>query len=194
MMLLQVLALSMVLLFSGNWLGPGASWAQTSKGVSAGTKIDINSATQAELEKLPGVGAATAKKIIAGRPYQSVSDLSKAGVSKKTIDKITPVVSVGPAVPAAAKAPEAPATPAEKPRTPTAAKSHDSAKSPTTEAQVPPQKGMVWVNTSSKVYHKEGDRWYGKTKEGKFMTETDAIKAGYHASKEGAPKDDTAKK
>jgi hypothetical protein len=47
---------------------------------------------------------------------------------------------------------------------------------------------MVWVNTSSKIYHYEGDRWYGKTKEGKFMTEADAIKAGYRASKEGAPK------
>ena len=46
---------------------------------------------------------------------------------------------------------------------------------------------MVWVNTASGVYHKSG-RWYGKTKEGKFMTEADAIKAGYRASKEGAPK------
>jgi len=142
------------------------------------------------------VGAATAKKIVAGRPYQSVSDLSKAGVSKKTIDKITPLVSVGPATgaPAAAKAAEPPAAPAEKPKTPSATKSHDGAKSSTTEARVPPEKGTVWVNTSTKVYHKEGDRWYGKTKEGKFMTEADAIKAGYHASKEGASKDDTAKK
>ena len=184
MMLLQVLALSMVLLFSGSWLGPGAAWAQTSKGAPAGTKIDINSATQAELERLPGVGAATAKKIVAGRPYQSVSDLSKAGVSKKTIDKITPLVSVGPAAPAAAKAPEAPATPAEKPKTPPAAKSHDSAKSTTTEARVPPEKGMVWVNTESKVYHREGDRWYGKTKAGKFMTEAEALKEGYRAAKQ----------
>jgi hypothetical protein len=47
---------------------------------------------------------------------------------------------------------------------------------------------MVWVNTATKVYHYEGDRWYGTTKEGKFMTEQDAIKAGYRASKEGAPK------
>jgi hypothetical protein len=45
---------------------------------------------------------------------------------------------------------------------------------------------MVWVNLDSKVYHREGDRWYGKTKRGKFMTEADAIAAGYHASKEGA--------
>jgi hypothetical protein len=42
--------------------------------------------------------------------------------------------------------------------------------------------GMVWVNTESGVYHKPGTRWYGKTKQGKYMTEADAIKAGYKAS------------
>ena len=42
--------------------------------------------------------------------------------------------------------------------------------------------GKVWVNTSSGVYHKSG-RYYGKTKEGKFMTEDEAKKAGYHAAK-----------
>ena len=41
---------------------------------------------------------------------------------------------------------------------------------------------MVWVNTDTGVYHKPGSRWYGKTKQGKWMTEQDAIKAGYKAS------------
>ena len=188
MRLLHVLALTMALLFAGSWMGPNAAWAQSGKGVPAGSKIDINSASQAELEKLPGVGEATAKKIVAGRPYQSVSDLSKAGVSKKTIDKIAPMVSVGvatPAPPAATKAtqPETPAPPAAKPKTPSAGKSSDGAKSSTTEARVPPEKGMVWVNTSSKVYHKEGDRWYGKTQNGEWKTEAEAIKGGYRAAK-----------
>ena len=44
-------------------------------------------------------------------------------------------------------------------------------------------KGMVWVNTNSGVYHKDG-QFFGKTKEGQFMTEADAKKAGYRAAKE----------
>jgi hypothetical protein len=43
-------------------------------------------------------------------------------------------------------------------------------------------KGLVWVNTESKVYHKSG-AFYGKTKQGKFMTEADAQAAGYRAAK-----------
>ena len=42
--------------------------------------------------------------------------------------------------------------------------------------------GTVWVNTDSGVYHKPGTRWYGKTKQGKYMTEADAQKAGYRAA------------
>lgn len=40
--------------------------------------------------------------------------------------------------------------------------------------------GMVWVNAGSKVYHCQGDKWYGRTKHGHYVHETDAKAKGYH--------------
>ncbi|MBC7806038.1 MAG: DNA/RNA non-specific endonuclease [Akkermansiaceae bacterium] len=40
----------------------------------------------------------------------------------------------------------------------------------------------VWVNTRSGAYWKPGTQYYGKTKQGKYMREADAIKAGHHAA------------
>ena len=42
--------------------------------------------------------------------------------------------------------------------------------------------GLVWVNTDSHIFHKEGSRFYGKTKTGKYMTEQEAIKEGNRAA------------
>ncbi len=59
------------------------------------TPLDLNKATAEEMiEVLPGVGEATAKKIIAGRPYTSVDDLAKAGVPARTIATIRALVVV----------------------------------------------------------------------------------------------------
>jgi hypothetical protein len=51
------------------------------------------------------------------------------------------------------------------------------------QTPAPNAAGAVWVNTDTGVYHKQGTRWYGKTKHGKYMLEADAIKAGYKPAK-----------
>ena len=38
----------------------------------------------------------------------------------------------------------------------------------------------VWVNTKSGVYWREGSEYYGQTKQGKYLTEADALAQGYH--------------
>lgn len=44
------------------------------------------------------------------------------------------------------------------------------------------ESGKVWVNTDSGVYHYPGQRWYGVTNEGTYMTEQEAIEKGYRAN------------
>ncbi|MGA8657225.1 MAG: HNH endonuclease signature motif containing protein [Chthoniobacterales bacterium] len=54
--------------------------------------------------------------------------------------------------------------------------------SETREVQFAPEtatESEVWVNTRSGKYFKPGSRYYGKTKQGKFMTEIDALDSGY---------------
>jgi hypothetical protein len=43
----------------------------------------------------------------------------------------------------------------------------------------PAAPGQVWVNTKSGKYWRPGSRFYGKTKQGKFMTEEEARKQGF---------------
>ena len=182
-----------------------ALWAQTvAAGPSGDAKIDLNTASLAALEKLPGVDQDTAKQIIAHRPYSSVADLPKSGLPAVTIDRITPHVKVGPLGTAAAatangvdkaaagveKAANATATGVEKgvdaaakgvqkgaEATASAANTVD--RTLTGAARVPPKPGLVWVDTDTKIYHKSGDPLYGATKKGKWFTEKDAIKRGY---------------
>jgi hypothetical protein len=110
------------------------------------------------IETLLALAAATALAVAAPQtPVAAAKDGAKPGKSV-----------------AAAKAPKAPK--AQAAAKPTAAEIADAK-----------AKGLVWVNTNTKVFHKDGER-YGATRNGKFMTEDDAVKAGFHAAKTGAGK------
>jgi len=122
--------------------------------------VDLNKATQTQLETLPGVGMATAKRIVAARPYHSVDELSRAGLSAKGIQKLKPLVTVS-------------------------WNSADIEPVKPGVAQTPPSPGMVWANPDTKIFHQPGDPWYGKTKHGQWMTPAAAVKAGYQEAKKG---------
>ncbi|MFZ2087233.1 MAG: helix-hairpin-helix domain-containing protein [Desulfobaccales bacterium] len=91
------------------------------QGTATAAKVDINAATQAELEAVKGIGPVTAKNIIDNRPYKSLADLKKAGLSPKEINTLKPalVAKAAPAAAAPAAAPQAAKTvetsPAAKP-------------------------------------------------------------------------------
>lgn len=82
------------------------------------------------------------------------------------------------AVPLLAQNTTAPANPPQ----PAKASSHPFGK-PRAEAAPGGGRDKVWVNTTSRVYHCYGDRYYGKTANGKYMTEKDAIAMGAHGSR-----------
>lgn len=55
--------------------------------------INVNTATQEELESLPGIGPALARRIVEGRPYRSVDDLRRIkGIGEKKWEEIRPLV------------------------------------------------------------------------------------------------------
>src|SRR5512147_1600070 len=110
--LLGVVAVALVLIFTQG----------TALSAAKANLVDINTATQAELEAVKGIGPVTAKKIIDNRPYKSLTELKKAGLSAKEIKGFKSSLTAKPA--AAPASPAAAAQPAKsvQPKTAAAAK------------------------------------------------------------------------
>jgi hypothetical protein len=122
---------------------------------------------------------AAAPLVRAADPTPSPSPAVSATPAKKHSKKAK-AAAAATATPAAVSSPAT--TTEAAPATTPAAKKH---KAPEPQvAQAPGGgNGQVWVNTETHVYHKEGSKWYGKTKHGKYVNEADAVKEGDKASK-----------
>lgn len=62
--------------------------------------IDVNAADREMLERIPGIGAALASRIVAYReqygPFQSVEELvNVSGIGERTLEEIRPYITVG---------------------------------------------------------------------------------------------------
>ena len=114
-------------------------------------------------------------------PKADSSTARKDKKSKQTAAAAQTPTETPAASPATANKPATASTAATPPRTPS---SGTPASKPATSQQTREANGggVVWVNTDSRIYHKPGTRWYGKTKHGKYMTEADAKRAGYRAA------------
>lgn len=67
----------------------------TSDKLPPGSKIDPNTASRDDLMKLPGVGEATANRIIEGRPFKSAADLDRVpGIGPGTLARLKPHLDI----------------------------------------------------------------------------------------------------
>jgi hypothetical protein len=134
----------------------------------------------ADATTAPSAGASPAAK----RSHKKTENAAAAPAA--AAPAVTPVPSATPGIIGSffkhksTPAPVAPA-PAASSKTPAAATTNTTATAPAPGGG----NGQVWVNSETHVYHKEGSRYYGKTKKGKYMSEAEAMKEGDRSAKKG---------
>ncbi|MHA4866479.1 hypothetical protein ACXZ1M_02105 [Duganella sp. PWIR1] len=129
----------------------------------------FSTAAFAQAPAAPAAAPAVTAVCKDGTPYSGAT-LKGACRGHGGVDK-----KAGAAAPAPAAAPATASAPAK------AAPAAAPAKAAPKAAASGGGAGKVWVNSSTKVYHCEGGRWYGKTKSGEYMSEADALAKGFRA-------------
>lgn len=131
-----------------------------------------------------GTYTSAASKQGACRGHQGVKDWYVATTpadSKTSAVPPAPKPAAAAPTPAAAPAPAAPAAAPAAPKTTASSKPSPSSKAASMTQAAGGGPGLVWVNTDSNVYHCYGSTYYGKTKQGTYMSEADAKAKGAHA-------------
>ncbi len=104
------------------------------------------------------------------------------GIKEWFGDKTAPAATPAPA-PAAQSTTPAPAQPTQPAPQATAAPATTPAQAQAAAPVTGGGPGLVWANTRSKIYHCQGSKFYGNTKEGEYMTEAQAQAKGFNANR-----------
>jgi hypothetical protein len=127
-----------------------------------------------------GTYTSAASKQGACRGHQGVKEWYAAeapAAAKTPASAPTPTPAPGPMAAPTSASPKV-ATPSSGPVAAPSPKASPSAKAAAMPQAAGGGPGLVWVNTSSNVYHCYGSDYYGKTKAGAYMSEADAKTKG----------------
>lgn len=160
---------AVAIVFAAGLLAAAAAQAKTAP-------ADAPAGTTAQCKDGSWFSGAEKKGACSG--HKGIKDWYGAADEKKTV-----------AAPAKTETPKADAAKVDAPKAAAAAPAKDASTKTATARKTPPKAedvvakpgggpGLVWVNESSKVYHCQGDKWYGKTKQGEYMSEADAKAKG----------------